>query len=238
MNLQFTSFGMTIYVIYAVVILLAIVLPLNLWILKRRSWKWWAIGAIAIPLLAAPIIEEIWIAHNFEKLCRDAGVHVYKKVEADGYLNDTSRSVGSGLSSGLMYKDPKSLAEFDRTGFRYKEYMLRDGRAWHVERREGGVYGQVLDKPQAQYHYKFAHPKQEVPVGWKLEKREALVVDVNENEVIARELSFNRHPSIIESLWISLIGSGMVICNRPLNDHDRKTLTGFPIYHTLIPVSK
>ncbi len=223
MNFQFSPFGIIIYLVYALVIVMAVVLPMGKWILKKKSWKWWVISVIAVPLLVAPVAEEVWIAHCFETLCQDAGVHVHKKVEVDGYYNATIRS---GYES------------IDKFGYRFMEHPSRTrGKIDHITKPSGNWKKLVLDQPEARYHFKFSDPRQEVPVGWKLEKVESIVLDSDNDEIIAREVHFKRRSSLIEGLWIGLVGSDLTICNRSLDDYEKKTLTGYLPYHVFTPIT-
>ena len=45
---------------------------------------------VGVVFLILPVGEELWIAYNFEQMCRkDAGISIKKTVEADGFYDDT-----------------------------------------------------------------------------------------------------------------------------------------------------
>lgn len=207
MNYQIGIVGAGIIAVYSALVLLILVWPLSK-LLKRFSWRWMAIGPIAFVLLAAPWAEEYWIAHNFELACKDAGVHVYKQVEVEGFVDATSTSSRSEKVSAvpkLLYDDAQKLMEWDKTGYRFKEYLLADGRVWHVERQPDGVYYAVLDLPTARYLYKYAYQptpyKTEERIGWKLEKLGTIVVDSETGEIIARDTQYRRTINVAEGSW-------------------------------------
>jgi hypothetical protein len=218
MKLEISVFGLLIIAFYSAVVLVIVALPMRK-LMAAFRWKWVVIAPPVFALLALPWAEEIWIAWHFEKLCRGAGVHVARQVEVEGFVDDTSRSSRTGLKPGLLNFDSNSLAAFDKAGYRYKEHMLADGGVWHVERKQDGVYGSVLDRPTARYHYRYAYqptPHQyEEPVGWKLEKLETQVVDTITGEVIGRQILIKRRSSVAERLWIKLLGSDLTMCPDP-----------------------
>jgi len=74
-----------------------------------------------------------------------------------------------------------------------------DGRVSHTEKDGWDWHMRVLDRPTARYHYKYADPRQEVSIGYKLEKREIVVIDTESGEVIAREVGYNRYGSWVQS---------------------------------------
>ncbi|MBK9160739.1 MAG: hypothetical protein IPM27_04130 [Nitrosomonadales bacterium] len=219
MNYQIGIVGAGIIAVYSALVLLLIVWPLGK-LLKRFSWRWRVIGPVAFVLLAAPWAEEYWIARNFELACKDAGVHVYKRVEVEGFVDATgtsSRPEKSSAEPKLLYNDAPRLLEWDRDGYGFKEYLLSDGRAWHVERHPDGVYYTVLNRPTARYHYKYAyHPtpyKQEERIGWKLEKLGTIVVDSETGEIIARDTQYRRTINIAEGSWRLFWGLAQTYCD-------------------------
>ena len=182
------------------------------------------IAALAFIALALPLADEMWISWHFNDLCKSAGVHIKRKVEVDGFYDDTMRS-GYEL--------------IDRYGYKFMEHHFDNTAAVeHVEKVNGQWHKTILEQPSARYHFKFADPRQEMPVGYQLQKRETIIVDSTTGEVIGREISFNRYPGWVEGLWIRFFGSGQIICNRPLDDQEKKTPTGAPYYYALIPAAQ
>ena len=214
--MQISIFGIAIAAVYSLLVVGLLVLlwyPLRRW---RLTWVPFALaGLVAI---AAPWAEEYWIASRFEELCKEAGVHVYRTVEVEGFLDATSPSSPFGVTSG-PWDSPQAIKDFDRTGYRFQELLLTDGRARRLERTPDGIWQSLLDRPTARYHYKHAYQptpfETEKVLGWKLKKTEVQVVNSQTGEVIAREVGFNRYPSVLEGMWIRLFGSGLTQCPDP-----------------------
>ena len=221
MKLEISVIGLLIIAFYSALVLVVVALPLRK-LLSEYRWKWAVIAPPVFALLALPWAEEIWIAWHFNQLCKGAGVHVARRVVVEGFVDDTSRSSRVGLKPGLLNFDSNSLAAFDKAGYRYREHMLIDGGVWHVERKPDGVYGSVLDRPAARYHYKYAYqptPHQyEEPVGWKIYKTETQVIDAETDEVLGRDTRYTRYSNAFEWLWVRLLGYGTTGCSGP---HDQ-----------------
>ncbi len=95
-----------------------------LWLWLRKRWKkaWIAMVPLFLLLYAAPVAEEFWIAWNFGQLCKkDAGIFIYKTVEADGFYDDT-RPAHAGPPTPLAVKS------MNESGYRFHERPLRDNK--------------------------------------------------------------------------------------------------------------
>lgn len=193
------QFGLFDYIIIAVFYALAATVLLFAWLWLRR-WRHWRAVLIPVALVAliAPWADEVWIAWRFGQLCKDAGVHVYRTVEVDGFYDSTMRS-GYEL--------------IKRHGYKYMEHPS-DPRTKvdYVERIDGEWKKTTLDRPRSRYIYQFADPRQEVPAGFKIEKTEWQVVDSQNGEIIGRETRFSRYPGWVQSLWIKYFGNGGNTC--------------------------
>lgn len=216
MNYQIGVVGAGIIAVYSALVLLVIVWPLGK-LLKRFRWRWAVVGPLAFILLAAPWAEEYWISHNFELVCKDAGVHVYKQVAVEGFVDDTSRGLRDQIKTGLWNYDAKSLADWDARGYRFQENMLSDGGVVHLERTSRGIEASILDHPTARYHYKYAYQPtpyvQEERIGWKLEKLGTIVVDSETGEIIGRDTRYRRTINIAEGSWRLFWGLAKTTCD-------------------------
>jgi len=212
------QFGLFDYLIIAVIYALAATALFFGWLWLRR-WRSWRLVIVPVALVAliAPWADEVWIAWRFGQLCKDAGVHVYRKVETDGYYDATT----TGWSKSEVVTDPRQITDYENSGFRFRERNTSvsghaPGKISHLEKYPDGTWRiTVIDRPMARYHHKFNDPRQEVPISLKIEKREQLVVDTETSEVIAREIGYNRYPSWVQKLWIDSFGSGLVQCPDP-----------------------
>lgn len=235
MTMQISIFGIAIAAVYAWIVVGLLVLlwyPLRHW---RFTWVPFAVAGLMA--IAAPWAEEYLIASRFEELCKDAGVHVYRKVEVEGYYDATG---GGTAEPGPTYPPTGG-----RERFRFHERLVGYDpksdplRISHVE-NIGGVWTvTILDRPTARYHFKRAFQptpfRHEEPVGWKIEKMELQVVDSQTGEVLGRDTKFKRRPSVIEGIWINLVGSGLEMCSGPLDDPEKQKRIGLVDKYVLHP---
>lgn len=138
-----------------------------------------AVGALA--LIALPIGEELWIAWKFGQACKHAGLSIYKKVQVDGFYDDTAhwwRQLSESKFAFVESRDPlhQSLWRAERTGNEIRHFKI--------------------DRPTARYH--FTRPHNHTPVAHKVRMFEYLVRDVHANEILAREQTYAR-----EAPWYS-----------------------------------
>lgn len=210
MNYQIGIVGAGIIAVYSALVLLIIVWPLGKF-LKRFSWRWRLIGPIAFILLAAPWAEEYWIARNFELACKDAGVHVYKQVEVEGFYDSTTST-----PHGEVF--PMHAQELEESGFSFMELVSSEdkNKIVHIKKKDGQWRKEVLDQPTARYHYKYAYQptpyKQEERIGWKLEKLGMVIVDSETGEVIGRDTQYRRTINIAEGSWRLYWGLAKTTC--------------------------
>ena len=215
MNYQMTVIGVAIIFVYSALVLIFIIWPMT-GVLQKLRWKWAVLGPVTLALLAAPWAEEYWIASSFYEACQDAGVHVYKKVEVEGFVDDTSRRDRDGIKTGHWYFDSKSLADWDARGYRFQENMLKDGGVVHLERTAQGIEASILDHPTARYHYKYAYQptpyRTEERIGWKLEKLGTVIVDSETGKIIGRDTKYRRTINVAEGSWRLYWGLAQTTC--------------------------
>ena len=168
-----------------------------------RYMRW----VLVLMLLVLPWADEIWIASRFAELCKNAGVHIYKKVEADGFYDQTSRS-------GYEY--------LTRLGFRFMEQPPIDvgarkrGIVEHIEKVGTDRSLTNIERPTARYHFKISSDNERL--GYQLAKLEYVVMDSTTSEVIARQTFYKRYSGWIEGLWLRYFGSGMTMCPDPVRE--------------------
>lgn len=130
------------------------------------------VGAV---FLVLPISEELWIAWNFGQACKEAGTFIHKKVQVDGFYDDTTHWW-------------RQLAES-----KYQFVESRDnlyGTLWRVERAGDEIKHFKIDRPTARYHY--TKPHSHTRVAHKTTMFEYLVRDTQANEILAREKTYAR----------------------------------------------
>jgi hypothetical protein len=208
MSMQFSPFGIAIIaILYAVIAVIAILL----WHFFRSIVSRVLISVVALVAVSLPIAEEAWIAWHFAKLCEDAGVHIKRKVAADGFLETTSSYYRASNAKVGPIGRRGELFDFEKAGYRFKESQLNGG-VWHLEREGDQLIASLRDIPEARYQYGFTDPRQDVPVGHRLKKYETVIIDRETGETIARDTRYKRYPGWVESLWIGFFGSGLTIC--------------------------
>lgn len=173
-------------------------------LLRRSPWKWVVVVPsliVVVGLAAAPFIEERRIATQFSELCKGAGVHVFRKVQASGFYDSTMRS-------GYSY--------IDRSGYAFMEHPASNDRR-KVERLEkaGATWKTVvLEKPTARYHLVESSAGKK-PIGHKVWVEEQVLIDTETNEVIARDTKYKRAANTIDQALIGTIGSTLELCPDP-----------------------
>jgi hypothetical protein len=210
-------FGIFIIFAYTVVIL-AVVVILHFLLLRRYVWRWvitvpMVLGAAA--LAAAPFLEEAQIASRFEELCRDAGIHVVRKVEAEGYFYDITFA---DFKPGPI-TNPGAIKEFERQGFQFIEYRgYRSGTHtpyYRVEKTASGWEVKRIEKPTARYRLgeTLIDSNAEIPVGHRLWKQERILIDRVTGEMIARATTYKRIANTIDQLSLGGFMSTLRLCS-------------------------
>jgi hypothetical protein len=217
-NFQITPFGIVLIGIYSGIVCLTLMWPVSR-LIKASALRWPIAWIVATPLLMAPWVEEAWIAWHFTEACKEAGVKVYRQVEVEGYVDDSSRSSRKSANPGFWKPDSGSLKSFDSAGYRFNENMLDDGGVLRVERHGEGLLATQLDRPTGRYHLRYSYQptyrSHEEPVGWKVEKVERQVVDSQTGEILGRDVTVKRWAPMADALWAQFIGSTLVRCPGP-----------------------
>lgn len=148
----------------------------GLWLRKRWKRAWMLMVPLFLLLYAGPVAEEFWIAWNFGQLCqKDAGIFIYKTVDAEGFYDDTTHWW-------------RQLAESN-----YQFVESRDniyGGLWRVERDGKEVRHFKIDHPTARYqHRRLAW---HTPVSHEVKRFENVVIDIQANEVLGRYVDYYR----------------------------------------------
>lgn len=157
-------------------------------------------SSIAIVVIALPWVDEIWIAYHFHEACKDAGIHVSRQVNVDGFYDDA-------ISSGYSL--------INRYGYGFMEHRSKKtGKVDHITKNNGQWKKETIDKPTARYHLKYSY--KHTPVNVQLTKFESVVLDSVTNEIIGRDTSFIRYPGWFNGLWMGYYGTGQTICKGPL----------------------
>lgn len=142
------------------------------------------LAAIAIVFLIVPIAEEVWIAWNFGQACKEAGTFVHKKVQVEGFYDDT-RSTHAGTPT------PQAVESFEKSGYRFLEMKGKE-RFVRIEKIDGHWESTVLDRPTARYHFMYTDLMNGTPWGHKITRTGSVVIDKETGLEIARYVGFGR----------------------------------------------
>lgn len=182
--------------------------------LRRWRWRWLVAAPLLLGVIAlavAPYVEEAHIAAQFEELCKDAGIHVKRKVEAEGYLEDICCT---GHAAGPV-TSVQAVAELERRGFRFVEYRRsnseREPPIAHIEQNVHGWEITLLERPRARYHLRESRPHQWI--GHRLKVHERAIIDFETDEVIARDTTYQRIANSVDQAWMGLLGSTLRSCH-------------------------
>ena len=97
MNLQISIVGMAII---AVLYWICGAVLLKVWRRVRgRTWGKVVVPLVAFVVLILPWADEVWIAWHFSEFCKDAGVRVVRKVEVEGYYDDTASGISEASAA-------------------------------------------------------------------------------------------------------------------------------------------
>lgn len=198
MTPQITPFGL---VLISPLYYLAGRLLVALWRRMQPSpWRWGLLAFIPF-VVVLPFADELWITWNFERYCKEAGVKVVRKVEVEGFYDDTM---------------PSGFELINRYGYRVMEHRASDGKTVERVEKNGEKWERtILEHAKARYHYRYANPRQWVPAGYQINRMERQVFDSVTGEVIGRQITFERYPGFIEGLWLRFLGSGQIMCPDP-----------------------
>lgn len=229
MNIQFSIIGLAIVVVFY--LLCAGVLVLVGLQIKDKKWRGFIIAPLVLATLALPWIDEVLTARNFKEICRNAGARITRKIVVEGFFDRTGGYSASLASSGLV-TDPGVILDFDRSGYRYKERLLTDGRIQRLERVAEGVRASVLDRSKARYH--FIRPIHDADAGRSAECSEDIILDSETQETVARYRYCKRYASLPERVWLGLVHRGPIeYC-----PEGNKKLRGLLYEEVLMPAKK
>ncbi len=174
------------------------------------------LAVVGVLFLVLPISEELWIAWNFGQACKEAGTFIHKKVQVDGFYDDTGASLELVRSGTYRFVEGRSDKGVTRITLGNAEFMKealrrfqqdkpgRDPSAEDVvrvkldEKTEALVYPrrgdswrlERLDRPTARYHYT---SENHVPEAHKVVKHQYVVTDTDTKEILGRELKYGRY---------------------------------------------
>lgn len=177
------------------------------------------LGIVGAVFLVLPVGEELWIAWNFGQACKEAGTFIFKKVQVDGFYDDTTgwgpRQLAESkyvfmesrdiLKRRLLRVEPADDAARDRALTWYAEKIrgkqpvegpfvvqpIRDKEQIVVAPNRIDAWRvSTIDRPTARYHYRTVGSHK--PVAHQVKEFEDVVVDSQIGETIARRIDYAR----------------------------------------------
>ncbi len=169
------------------ILLLLLIWSIGTWLLVRfgaqlkesHTRVWPLMLPLFLLLYLGPIAEELYIAWNFDRLCKkDAGIFVYKTVQVDGFYDDTHAWRADKLEkSGFRWVEGRDRTTFKEVYWRH-EWVGDKIRSYEIER------------PTARYHYKMVASHK--PVAHQIDQFEDVVEDTHDDQVIGRYMNYRR----------------------------------------------
>jgi hypothetical protein len=157
-----------------------------------------ALILFAAVLAVLPAADAMWIKWRFDRLCEGAGLHVPRKIVAEGYYNDLS-------TSGSQQPKPGDQAwkYFESTGWRFLEarggsISEKSPKIVHTEKIDGVWRKRILDKPEARYHFS----RQIIQNGYQLGGVKEMVVDSTTGESVGSLMTYYGHSGFVDALWL------------------------------------
>lgn len=191
-RMYMSGLGVLVYWFVYLPLSLIIVFTVDRLILKRvrNGWLHWGFTlSLALLVAIAPWAEVYHISREAQHLCHSqAGLHVYRVVEAEGFLGDSSIEVWSRLG----FKYVESGGTFDR---KFRDTM-QDGKA---------VTTQVTEFIS---RYQSKTGEQHVVIGKYFARSSHQVIDRKTGEILGDIVVFSIYPGLLDSIVIGLTGLG------------------------------
>lgn len=187
--------------------------------MRGKPYRLAVLGMVAALFLLAPLSEELWIAWNFGRACKDAGTFISRTVFVDGFYDDTTgwgpRQLAESKYTFMESRDilANRLIRVERTDAASRDHAL----AWYADNgpKEGRLKGpfviepiskdeqvvvapnridawrvMTIERPTARYQYR---SRDHLPYSLKVVKHESVVVDSEGGELLGRQTIFGRY---------------------------------------------
>jgi len=134
------------------------------------------LSVLGFVFLLLPVGEEFLIAWNFGQACKEAGTFINKKVQVEGFYDDTSH----------WWRQLKENSNYQFVESRDQS----NGTLWRVERHGEEIKHFRIDRPTARYHFRM--PSSHAPIGYKIVKHETVVLDTVAGDQLGRYTRISR----------------------------------------------
>ena len=187
-----TGVGMAGYAIVYVPLALFISFLVAVFLRKLPKFLRWSIPlALAVFLVSAPLLEIFYISYKASRLCRaHAGLKVYKTAQADGFRWDYD------------------IEYFSKYGFSFVESGGGTPNNPIITRHtieDGKPVATRVKQYASEYERKYKDP---VVLHKYFSMSSDMVVNIRTREVLGELVRVKIYPSLIDSLFIGLTGTG------------------------------
>jgi len=186
-----TELGKGAYVIYAfvTVVVAVIVYQKLLSRLQTRALRFALLAALTLPILLAPLWDVYQISMEAKQLCSEqAGMHVYRTVEAEGFIGD------SGIEM------------WSKHGYRYIESGGVGNRKFRESMRNGKAVTEEVTEFTSDYQLQTG--VDERLIGNHFKRSSARVIDRQTQEVFGELVTVSIYPGWLDQISIGLTGGG------------------------------
>ena len=187
-----TGVGIAGYVIIYVPLALFISFLIAILLRKLPKFLRWSIPlALAVFLVSAPLLEIFYISYKASRLCRaHAGLKVYKTAQADGFRWNSSIEFFSKY--GFSFVESGGGTPDNPIIFRY---TFENGKPVATRVKQyASEYEITYKDPVVLYKY--------------FSMSSVMVVNIQTREVLGELVRVKIYPSLIDSLFIGLTGTG------------------------------
>ena len=202
-----TGAGLLGYLLYAPLVVFLLVL-LHRHLLRRLLGpvpRWGTSLVLAVVLLSLPFWDVLAIGRQADKLCREqGGLHVYKTVEAEGFLG--AESIKYWSKYGFKYVDIGGKGGWSRV-------TLRNGKAFYKSIPESRLS-----------RYTWGTVENHVPVTKWIARSSDKVIDRKTGEVLGELVTFSIYPGWFDRLFLGVlpVEFNPWICGRAVPAEQRK----------------
>lgn len=183
------TLGLGVYKIVYLPAALIFVVLLYVLLLRHIRWRWLKWGLLPFlyaGLAALPYWDTYQIGQQAKVFCEgEAGLHVYKTAEADGFFGGSSIEYWSKY--GFKYVESSGSGK-------YSIWTLVDGEKHHEYR------------DQLTSRYSWGTYENHVPVGDRFSRSASHMVDIQTGEVLGELITFAVPPGIWDSLILGASG--------------------------------
>lgn len=222
MNLYISGLGQVAIVLIYIPLTILIIWVLYKLLIKELSVPARTLIIIAMVLFSAYLLlwDVVKISKQAKEFCKDAGLHVYKTVEADGFY-------GKGAAGYTNTWKPY--------GFGYVEEQLLSGQYTKVSEANGEIISEKISKPVSRYW----SVQDDHIIGKYFKQRRTYLKDTNNEEILGELIYYLIYPGWFDSYILDASGFSFSpwTC-QPINEHGKNVGRTDLIQEVIKPIGK